>query len=385
VPGKGFSAHVPTLHENANRIGQRADQVSQAGSSASGAGLHGSALGIVGESTAAGHQELASRVQSAVGNAGERLHGQSALLHQTGQNITATDTEHSERLSAIEPNGNTPSVSGGSPGEVGGMPGDSRRRRYAYDSYRPSSSSQTSASYRPSSSRPSSSYQGPSRIRPSSSSYQGPSSSSSSRYRPSSSLPPRRRPVNTTYRPTGVRPTRPSAPARPVSPYRPPGSVVSLQSFADRNGTINYPAARSYMQRHYPQLQGVNLANYQAGRPGHNTNCGPVTVAADASIRDGRTYPAVPSYPVRTTDLEMATNSAYRPMNSYNAATQAMVNEPNGARGSMFINHANTNVGHFFNVHRDGRGVINYIDAQNYLPANTGTNPSDIRYMRHNT
>lgn len=104
---RGFKAHPSSIHDHANRTGQRADQISQSGSSASGAGLHGQALGAIGSSTAGGHQQLTTRIQSAIGQAGSRLRNQSDLLHRTGTNISQTDDDHAGRIRGIhEPTSN---------------------------------------------------------------------------------------------------------------------------------------------------------------------------------------------------------------------------------------------------------------------------------------
>lgn len=99
--GRGFKAHPPSIHDHANRTGQRADQIAQTGSSTSGAVLHGQALGAIGSSAASGHQSLTSRVQGAIGQAGSRLRNQSDLLHRTGNNISTTDDEHAGRIRGI--------------------------------------------------------------------------------------------------------------------------------------------------------------------------------------------------------------------------------------------------------------------------------------------
>lgn len=170
---------------------------------------------------------------------------------------------------------------------------------------------------------------------------------------------------------------------------------MSLQSFADSNGNINHGAARAYMIRHYPQGQGINLANYNTGNQHYRTNCSMTTIAGNNSIRDGRTYAAYPSPPVHTSHMETAMVSGFQSRPSYNSVTHSMANEPNGTQGTMFINHAprpstsgnsqaSPPIGHYFNVHRDNRGVVNYVDFQNYMPADLGTNPDVIRYMRNN-
>jgi hypothetical protein len=163
---------------------------------------------------------------------------------------------------------------------------------------------------------------------------------------------------------------------------------VSLQNFTDANGNVDHVAAQDYLRRHYPELEGVNHANYQSdqtGQQGYRTNCGRATIAADASIRDGRTHPAPASTPTDQTTLETEFGSGMQPMSSYNQVTNALAHEPNGTRGSVYINHTGQSVGHAFLVHKDDRGVVNYVDAQNYRPADLGTNPSRIQYMRNNT
>jgi hypothetical protein len=124
--GRGFKAHPSSIHDHANRTSQRADQISQTGSSASGAGLQGESLGAVGSSAASGHQQLTSRVQGAIGQAGSRLQNQSDLLHRTGNNISTTDDDHAGRIRGI--NGPTSNVrnphaeSGPSRSRAGGGP-----------------------------------------------------------------------------------------------------------------------------------------------------------------------------------------------------------------------------------------------------------------------
>lgn len=101
MPGRGFTAHPPSIHDHATRTSQRADQVSQAGSAVGGGGLPTNALGLAGESTAGAHQQLTNRGQTAISRAAGGLHSQSGLLHQTGNNITETDTNHAGRIRAI--------------------------------------------------------------------------------------------------------------------------------------------------------------------------------------------------------------------------------------------------------------------------------------------
>lgn len=137
------------------------------------------------------------------------------------------------------------------------------------------------------------------------------------------------------------------------------------------------------MRRHYPAVPSINQANYESGVPGHSTNCGPSTLATDYAIRTGHAIPAPPSNPVYTTQMEQVFGSSYQNANSYNAVTQHFAAQPPGTRGSLFVNHSNSGVGHFFNVHHDSRGAINYIDGQSGLPANLSTNPNLIWYMQH--
>lgn len=356
MAGKGFSAHVPTLHTHANQVAQRGEQVSQAGSGASGAGLHGSALGMIGQSAASGHQALTSRMQSAVSKAGGRLNDQSSLLHRTADNISGTDTEHAGKLGAIHPSGNVPTAHGSTSNGSLGMPSSSRPSNIYPDNYRPSYSS------RPPSGRPSSSNR-PSRYEP----YRRPSS------RPSS---------NSTYGPANPPPPPPPRPSSPTN--RPPGSVVSLSSFTDTNGNIDYNAARAYMRRHYAAGEGINMANYNAGVPGHGTNCVLTTISGDAAIKYGRTEPAAPSAPRPQSELETAMGSGLTNKPSYNAVTHSLTHEPNGTTGTITIGRTNV-PGHAFNVHKDDRGVINYVDFQPFLPANLEMNPTNIKYMQNNT
>jgi hypothetical protein len=101
MAGRGFKAQPSSIHGHATRTGQRADQVSQTGGAVGGAGLPGSALGIAGQSTASRHQQLAGQGQTAISRAGSNMQGQAGLLHQTGNNITETDTEHASRIGSI--------------------------------------------------------------------------------------------------------------------------------------------------------------------------------------------------------------------------------------------------------------------------------------------
>ena len=126
----GFSARVPALHAHAGRVGQRGDQVTQAGSGVGGAGLPGNALGEVGSSSTGQHQQLAARAQSAAAQAGQGLHGQSDLLHRTGNNISTVEGDNSNRFQAASPSFRPPALRGGQPTGPTGSQGGQRTRGF---------------------------------------------------------------------------------------------------------------------------------------------------------------------------------------------------------------------------------------------------------------
>lgn len=367
--GKGFSMHAPSVHQHADRVGQRAGQVSQAGQGASGSSLHGNALGAVGSSTTGAHQQLVSTMQGAVGKAGGAMQNQAGLLKQTAQRTTDTDGEHAGLLSKIRPEAETPSTH--PTGKVGGMP----NRDYNVVNVSPRRSTYSSSSGRSSRHRTDSSGR---RTRfdvyPS-------SSSSSSRYRVDSSGRRTRFDVH----PAPRRP-RQSASQRPYPGYLspPPGSMVSSSTFRRSDGSFDYASEGEFMRRNYPDVRHVN-PGYHRNEPGTHDNCGPVSMTTNRMNMTGRRRQAPASGVTDQYMMEAADNSRFRPVTHYGEIPDRIRTDPHGRNyGTLFTSENSREVGHYISVHRDDRGRTVFIDGQSNRVGHLDPNAGVMDYMPAN-
>ncbi|HEY4455086.1 MAG TPA: hypothetical protein VGN81_12295 [Pseudonocardiaceae bacterium] len=359
--------HPPSVHQHADRVGERGGQVSQAGNGASGSGLHGNALGAVGESATGAHQQLVSTMQGAVGKAGGALQNQSGLLKQTAQRTSDTDGEHAGALNKIRPEGDTPSTH--PTGKVGGAPDrgynvinvspgrSSRRSGYSSGRYRTDSSGRRTRFdvY--------------------------PSSSSSRRYRIDSSGRRTRFDVH-----PAPRPPRVSASQRPYPGYLspPPGSMVSSATFRRPDGSFDYASEGEFMRRNYPNVRHVN-PGYHRNEPGTHDNCGPASLTTNRVNMTGRRRQAPTSGVTDQYTMEAAENSRFRPVTHYGEIPDRIRTDPHGRNyGTLFTSESPRRVGHYISVHRDDRGRTVFIDGQSNRVGHLDPNAGVMDYMPAN-
>ncbi|ALG10354.1 scabin-related ADP-ribosyltransferase [Kibdelosporangium phytohabitans] len=130
----------------------------------------------------------------------------------------------------------------------------------------------------------------------------------------------------------------------------PAGSLVA-------HGVFETPAdAASYFAARYPNLVEVNRSN-------SSPNCFQVTVQGSFSILDNDTFAVKDGHPTRIRDAnDLAGETFYEA--TFFEIFRHMRDQVPGAQGMVFMG-GGTRMGHFVLVHKDDRGVINFIDVQN--------------------
>jgi hypothetical protein len=189
--------------------------------------------------------------------------------------------------------------------------------------------------------------------------------------------PPRTR----TGRPI-VRPASAPQQVPPQNPAPPPQpQVVSASSFANRQD------ADQFMREHFGPVQQINKDRFDAGIPGHNTNCGNCTVATAHTIKTGTPYQVDPANPMTLDEVGKGSvphgsSGKFEPVpGGYDELNQSVAQQPPGFVASVAARSDGDEIGHFFNVVKHPNGAVVYLDGQSGMPADISRPPRELYAM----
>ncbi|MEU3269287.1 toxin glutamine deamidase domain-containing protein [Saccharomonospora sp. NPDC006951] len=130
----------------------------------------------------------------------------------------------------------------------------------------------------------------------------------------------------------------------------PEGSAVSRGSFR------SVAEEESYFAGRYGNLRGI-VQDWNA------ENCLPATIQGSFAIMENDTFVAERSGPTRIGDVNDLVGTDFRET-SYAEIHEHMRTQERGAQGVVFTGGDGAQ-GHYFLVHKDDRGVVNFVDVKN--------------------